>query len=83
MRPVVAAMSRLTGDLAAFSRVLSSALLLCGFIILGVVGGRALVTRGYPGWTQPAAIVGGTALGAWQAWGFLKAGMKRGQGRNP
>jgi len=42
-------MSRLTGDLAAFSRVLSSALLLCGFIILGVVGGRALVTRGTPG----------------------------------
>lgn len=74
-------MARLTEDLAAFSRVLSSALLLCGFIILGVAGGRTLVLRGYPGWTQPAAIVGGTALGAWQAWRFLKTGMKRGRNR--
>jgi len=72
-------MARLTEDLGAFTRVLSSALLLCGFIIFGVVGGRALVLWGYPGWTLPAAIIAGTAFGAWQAWSFLKTGMKRGR----
>jgi hypothetical protein len=72
-------MARLTEDMAAFTRVLSSALLLCGFIIFGMVGGRALVSRGYPGWTLPAAIVAGTAFGAWQAWSFLKTGMKQGR----
>lgn len=70
-------MSRTTEDLAAFSRVLSSALLLCGFIVFGIVGGRALVSRGYPGWTMPACIVAGTFFGAWQAWGFLKTGIRK------
>ncbi len=68
-------MGRTGEDLAAFSRVLSSALLLCGFIVFGVAGGRALVSRGYPGWTLPAAIAAGTLFGAWQAWSFLKTGM--------
>jgi hypothetical protein len=64
-------------DLAAFSRVLSSALLLCGFIVFGVVGGRALVSRGYPDWSLPVAIVLGAVFGAWQAWSFLKTGIKK------
>ncbi|MDO9508630.1 MAG: hypothetical protein Q7I97_04705 [Thermovirgaceae bacterium] len=67
-------------DFTAFSRVLSSALLLCGFIVFGVVGGRALVSKGYPGWMLPVAIVLGTLFGAWQAWEFLKTGIK---GRKP
>ncbi|HPD96889.1 MAG TPA: hypothetical protein PLP89_01060 [Synergistales bacterium] len=70
-------MGRTGEDLAAFSRVLSSALLLCGFIVFGVAGGRALVSRGYPGWTLPAAIAAGTLFGAWQAWSFLKTGIKK------
>jgi len=70
-------MSRTTEELAAFSRDLSSALLLCGFIVLGIVGGRALVSRGYPGWTMPVCIGLGTFFGAWQAWSFLKTGIKR------
>jgi hypothetical protein len=68
-------MARMNEDLAAFSRVLSSALLLCGFIVFGVIGGRALVSRGYPDWSLPVAIVLGTAFGAWQAWSFMKTGM--------
>lgn len=70
-------MSKIGKDFAAFSRVLSSALLLCGFIVLGVVGGRSLVQRGYPEWTLHAATVLGTFFGAWQAWMFLKAGIKK------
>jgi len=73
-------MSKIGEDFAAFARVLSSALLLCGFIILGVVGGRALVQRGYPDWTLHAATIFATFFGAWQAWTFLKAGIK---GRKP
>ena len=69
-------MSKIGQDLAAFGRVLSSALLLCGFIILGVVGGRALVQRGYPEWTLHVATIFGTFFGAWQAWNFLKAGIR-------
>jgi hypothetical protein len=69
-------MTGMREDFAAFGRVLSSALLLCGFIILGVVGGRALVERGYPEWTLHAATVLGTFFGAWQAWAFLKAGIR-------
>lgn len=72
-------MGRMGEDFAAFSRVLSSALLLCGFIVFGVVGGRALVSRGYPEWTLPASIVLGTLFGAWQAWLFLRTGFKRGK----
>ena len=70
-------MSEMGKDFAAFARVLSSALLLCGFIILGVVGGRALVQRGYPEWTLHVGTVLGTFFGAWQAWTFLKAGIKK------
>ncbi|MDT8284404.1 MAG: hypothetical protein RQ767_02675 [Thermovirgaceae bacterium] len=76
-------MSKIGEDFAAFSRVLSSALLLCGFIVFGVVGGRALVSRGYPGWTLPVAIVLGTLFGAWQAWGFLKTGIRGKRERKP
>ncbi|GAB6280273.1 MAG: hypothetical protein STSR0007_03330 [Thermovirga sp.] len=69
-------MSKMGEDFAAFARVLSSAMLLCGFIILGVVGGRSLVHLGYPEWTLHAATVLGTFFGAWQAWTFLKAGIR-------
>lgn len=69
-------MGKIGEDFATFARVISSALLLCGFIVLGVVGGRALVQRGYPEWMLHAATILGTLFGAWQAWVYLKMGIK-------
>jgi len=75
-------MARLTEDLASFSRVLSSALLLVRVLLFSESwGARALVSEGLP-WLDPSrrhTRAGYARYGAWQAWSFLKTGMRKGR----
>jgi len=58
--------------LLVFGRVASAALLLGGFILLGMLIGNRLVSAGHSGWVGAACSAAGAAFGAWQAWVFLK-----------
>ena len=53
-------------ELMLFGKVVSSALLVVGYILLGYYLGRKLIENGYPPWTQPALVVLGAAIGAHQ-----------------
>jgi hypothetical protein len=68
---------KIYGDFLAFGKVVSAALLLCGFVVLGLVTGKKLEAAGKPGWVVPVLILLGGALGAWQAWAFLRQSWKK------
>ncbi len=58
--------------LVVFGRVISAALLLGGFIVLGALMGNRLMADGWPAWAGAGCAAGGAAFGAWQAWLFLR-----------
>lgn len=64
-------------DFLAFGKVISAALLLCGFVILGLVLGRKLEAAGRPGWVVPVMVLFGGAVGAWQAWVFVRGSWRK------
>ncbi|MFP4482798.1 MAG: hypothetical protein ACLFN0_08405 [Thermovirgaceae bacterium] len=65
-------------DLLAFGKVISAALLLCGTILIGLKLGKMLENAGWPGWIVPLSILLGGAVGAWQAWLFLRQSWRKG-----
>jgi len=65
-------------DFLAFGKVISAALLLCGFVVLGLVVGKKLEAAGKPDWVVPVLVLLGGAIGAWQAWLFLRQSWRKG-----
>lgn len=53
-------------DLVLFGKVVSTALLVVGYILLGYYLGRKLVENGYPSWTHPALMLVGAIIGTHQ-----------------
>ncbi len=51
-------------DLALFGKIVSTALLFGGYILMGLFIGRNLASKGYPQWTIPAGAICGTLIGA-------------------
>jgi hypothetical protein len=74
---VVKPLKKIYGDFLAFGKVVSAALLLCGFVVLGLMTGKKLEAAGKPGWVVPVLILVGGAVGAWQAWAFLRQSWKK------
>jgi len=68
-------------DFMVFGKVISAALVLCGFLVLGLLIGRKLEGVGWPGWIVPLCAAGGAFLGAWQAWSFMKQAWRRNRRR--
>ncbi len=64
-------------DLVYFGRIISSALLICGFVVLGLIIGQKLVERGYPNWVILLCALLGALFGLWQAWLWIKKLIKR------
>lgn len=50
-------------DLALFGKIVSTALLFGGYILLGLYIGRELASRGYPPWAGPAGALCGALAG--------------------
>ena len=59
-------------DFSAFSKVLSAALLVFGFIVLGLLVGRQAVARGGPLWAVPACTALGALVGMTQGWVMIR-----------
>lgn len=59
-------------DLAAFSKILSAALVICGFIILGLLLGRQFAGKGAPAWVVPATTALGALVGMSQGWAMIR-----------
>ena len=53
-------------DLLLFGKVVSTALLVVGYILVGYFIGRKMVKNGYPSWTHPVLMVVGAAIGLHQ-----------------
>lgn len=70
-------MNRSFNDLMTFGKVISSALLICGYIVLGFVIGKKMVERGFPDWIIMILAFSGALLGLWQSWNWLKPLWKR------
>lgn len=68
-------------DFLVFGKVISAALVLCGFLVLGLLVGRRLEASGWPGWAVPVCAACGAFVGAWQAWSFVKQAWRRNRRR--
>lgn len=64
-------------DLSAFGRIISIALLICGYIILGVILGKKLIDKGFPDWILLVCVVFAALLGLSQGWVMLKRFLRR------
>ena len=64
-------------DLVYFGRIISSALLICGFVVLGMIIGKKLVEKGYPNWVILLCASLGALFGLWQAWLWITKIIKR------
>jgi surface polysaccharide O-acyltransferase-like enzyme len=53
-------------DLVLFGKVVSTALLVVGYILLGYYIGRKFIENGYPSWTQISLMLLGAVVGAHQ-----------------
>jgi hypothetical protein len=70
-------------DFVAFSKILSAALVVCGFIILGLLLGRQLAAKGAPGWVVPALAALGALVGMSQGWAMIRPLWKDGGKKRP
>ncbi|HCA40346.1 MAG TPA: hypothetical protein DEP01_01765 [Aminobacterium sp.] len=59
-------------DLLLFGKVISTALLIAGYIFLGYWIGRWLFSRGYPDTVIIGCTLLGAIIGLWQGWLYLK-----------
>ncbi|NCC62097.1 MAG: hypothetical protein EOM12_14415 [Verrucomicrobiae bacterium] len=59
-------------DLILFGKVVSTALLVVGYILLGYYLGRRLVDNGYPSWTHPALMLVGAIVGTHQMYFVIR-----------
>ncbi|HPI97680.1 MAG TPA: hypothetical protein PLV56_02960 [Synergistales bacterium] len=64
-------------DLLAYGKVVSTALLICGYIVLGFMVGQKLVNKGYPSWITIVLSVCGAFFGIWQGWIWLRSFWQR------
>jgi len=65
-------MNRSLSDLMTFGKVVSSALLICGYIVLGVILGKKLVSYGFADYFILILAFLGALIGLWQSWNWLK-----------
>lgn len=68
-------------DLSVFSKIVAAALLVCGFIIMGLLIGRQVAGRGGPGWAVPAGATLGAVIGLSQGWSMIRP-LWKGKGRS-
>lgn len=66
-------------DLMTFGRVISAAILVCGYLLLGVFLGRQLIQRGFPQWVAVILFFVAAFFGLWQGWIFVRVVWKRGE----
>lgn len=64
-------------DLVSFGRIVSAALLICGYVVFGVLIGRKLVEKGYPHWMLLLCASAGAVFGLWQGWLMIKGIIKK------
>ena len=64
-------------DVVLFVKVVSSALLVGGYIVAGYAIGKKLTSSGYPSWTQAVLSLAGALLGMHQGYRFLKEHLSR------
>jgi len=55
-----------------FGKVVSSALLICGYIVLGFIIGKKLVAYGFADYFIFIIAFLGALIGLWQSWNWLK-----------
>jgi len=66
-------MKRIYDDFLVFGKVISSALLICGYIVLGLLIAKKLIINGYPDWIIFVLPLAGALIGIWQTWLWLKS----------
>jgi len=64
------------GDIFYFGRIISIALLICGYIVLGIILGRKLVEKGFPEWVLLVCVVFAAFFGLSQGWVLIKKSLK-------
>ncbi|HOK19129.1 MAG TPA: hypothetical protein PK188_01440 [Thermosynergistes sp.] len=64
-------------DIALFGRVIATALLVGGYIFLGLFIGKHIHDRGGPPWLPQVGASIGAIFGLWQSWVFLKTLIKK------
>lgn len=67
-------------DFSAFSKIISAALLVCGFIVMGLLVGRQVAGKGGPGWAMPVGATLGAIVGLSQGWAMIRP-LWKGKGR--
>ncbi len=63
---------RKISDVVVFSRIVGAALLVCGWIVAGLFFSRWLMNNGYPSWTVPLSLSGGTVCALFAGWREIK-----------
>lgn len=71
-------MDKRVEDFLYFGRIIASALLICGYVVLGLLLGEKLVEKGFPHWIILVCATLGAFLGIWQAWLWIKKLIKKG-----
>ncbi len=64
-------------ELWVFSRTLSAALVVAGYVLAGCWIGRSLAAQGRPLWAQSLAVVAGVAAALWAGFREIRALAKR------
>ncbi len=59
-------------EAVVFSRIVGAALLVCGWLVAGLFFSRWLTVNGYPAWTVPLSLLGGTACALLAGWREVK-----------
>lgn len=60
-------------DVIVFSRIIGSALLVCGYLVAGLYMGRWCITKGYPQWTLPLCLLAGLAAALLSGWHEIRS----------
>lgn len=55
-------------ELIIFSRTIGAALLVCGWLVAGLIFGRWFISKGFPGWSFPLALIGGVLCALLAGW---------------
>ncbi len=60
-------------DVVVFSRIVGAALLVCGWLVAGLFFSRWLTVNGYPSWTVPLSLLGGTVCALLAGWREIRS----------